>query len=166
MVNKAQMRIGESIIILFIFIIFIAVGFSFYSKVNRSSFQAQFDESATMLAIETAQKVSLLPELQCSSGNIEVKNCFDIMKVSILAGLQSDTEVVEHYFDVFGPSTITIKRIYPESEPGEESSWTIYNQPPQTFTRRIPTQIPILLYDAKEKSYYFGALDVRYFVEG
>ena len=75
--KKAQIRIGESIAILFIFLIFIAIGFGFYGKLQKASFSSQRDESVVLQAIGVVQIATFLPELQCSSKNVVVDNCLD-----------------------------------------------------------------------------------------
>ena len=156
--KKSQIRIGESIAILFIFLILVVVGFSFYAKVQKSGFMFQQEENINLLAIETAQKASFLPELQCSRKNIVVDNCFDILKVEAFSGIvKNNPDLVSHYYDVFGFSLITVEEVYPAAK-----EWVIYNNT-LNDSSSIFTPVPISLYDAKTGGYYFGALKVKYY---
>lgn len=158
MTKKSQIRIGESIAVLFIFLIFVVLGFSFYAKVQKSGFKSKQEENINLLAIETAQKASFLPELQCSRKNIIVDNCFDILKVEAFSGIvKNNLDLVRYYYDIFGFSSITVEEVYPNAE-----EWVIYNNT-LNDSSSIFTPVPISLYDAKTGGYYFGALKVRYF---
>ena len=159
--KKSQIRIGESVAILFIFLIFVVIGFSFYAKIQKASFSSQLDENINMIAIETAQKASFLPELQCSSKNIIVDNCVDVLKVEAFNGMVNNNaeypNLVAYYYDVFGFSTIIVEEIYPEKK-----EWAIYNNT-LNDSGSIFTPVPILIYDARNETYSLGVLRVTYY---
>jgi len=156
--KKSQIRMGESIAILFIFLIFVVLGFGFYAKVQKSGFKSQQEKNIDLFAIETANKASFLPELQCSRKNIVVDNCFDILKIEAFNGIVANNpDLVRHYYDVFGFSLITVEEVYPYTQ-----QWVIYNNT-LNDSSSIFTPVPISLYDAKSGMYYFGALKVRYY---
>ena len=78
--RKAQIQMGESVAILFIFFILVVFGFVFYMNVMRGSAKVQMEENIQLKAIGIAQKASFLPELQCSEENVRVENCIDLLK--------------------------------------------------------------------------------------
>ncbi len=156
--KKAQIRIGESIAILFIFLIFIGIGFGFYGKIQKSSFSSQQEENVDLQAIGVVQRASFLPELQCSSKNVVVDNCLDILKVEAFDGMiKKNPELATYYYDRFGFSAISVEKIYPNRE-----EWVIYNNTINDSSN-IFTPVPISMYDAKTGNYYFGALKIRYY---
>ena len=79
---RAQMKLGESIIILVIFFFLLIFGLVYYIKFVMISYDKEADKKAQLLAIQSAQKVQFLPELQCTiEGNVRY-NCMDVMKLS------------------------------------------------------------------------------------
>ena len=162
--RKAQIRMGESIAIMFIFFLLIIAGFVFYSKIEKRNIEIDNDESADLRAIETAQIVSFLPEIQCIQENVQVYNCFDILKVMAMKDVTENNKM--YYYDLLQYSNITIEQIYPNSI----SSWNIYNNTKKNWRKKISTQIPVALFNATGngldiKPYYaFGVMYVDVFI--
>jgi len=155
--KKAQIKMFETIAVLLIFFVLIGFGLIFYSRIQSQGFQAKLDENFELKAIQTAQLVSFLPELQCSSDGIITDDCFDTLKVEALSEIiRNDQKLrTEYYFDTFGYSDISIKQIYP---PG--SIWTIYENSVDNYKAKSSVKIPISLYDAKKREYGFGILNI------
>jgi len=153
--KKAQIRIGETISVLFIFLVIVILGFTFYIRIQRTTIEGDIERTSDARAIEITQMASFISALQCSSKNIVTNNCFDIMK------LESFSAVVErnknYFFDEFLYSTLEVEKIYPD-----KSYWLIYNNTPGDTTALF-TAVPILLYNATEKKYNAGILKVTYY---
>jgi hypothetical protein len=156
--TKAQIRMGETIAILFIFFLLLMFGFAFYSKIQKAGFKTRQKEVSDIRAIEIAQKVSFLPELQCSSKNVITENCIDILKLDYVSDLMKSEK--GYYFDDIGLgySTITVNMIYPTHK-----TWILYDNRPSYSTTKLFTPIPISLYNATSRQYYFTILNVSYY---
>jgi len=144
---------GETIAILFIFFLLLVFGMMFYIKVLGISLASQKEESIQIRAVDIAERASFLSELQCSEENIISEDCIDILKLDAANQIMQDNN--EDYYDMLGFSDITVKEIYPSS-----NSWGLYNRVPASWKDKIPTHIPILLYNATEQKYAFGILTV------
>ena len=156
MKKKAQIQIFETIVVVFIFFILIAVGFVFYSKFIRGNIQTIGEQSAQSKSIAIAQRVMFLPELQCSEDNAIKDNCIDKLKLESAKNVMTANEV--YYYDLFEFSEIKIKKIYPAEEP--ES--TLYSRLPTTdYKNKFITNVPISIYDPSKKAYGFGILTIQ-----
>jgi cbb3-type cytochrome oxidase subunit 3 len=181
--RRAQIEMGETIAVLFIFLILVAFGFIFYARMQKSSYTEQQEENIALKAVEVAQKVSFLPELRCSSENVPVHNCIDTFKIMQFRALAAKHNLF--YYDAFLYSNISLEQVFPTPEPGDPIFWhedpggdpaksgpckvVIYeNQPVDSagmpkWTSKTSTQVPTLLFDPIEGiagQYYFGVLYV------
>ena len=158
--KKAQIKMFETIAVLLIFFVLIGFGLIFYGKIQGQGFQERQEENFELKAIQTAQVVSFLPELQCSSNNIIVDDCFDILKVEALSEIISNPQNQklknEYYYDLFGFSSITIEQVYPLPV----ASWLIYEKTIEKTKAKSSIKIPISLYDPDSRAYNFGILTV------
>jgi hypothetical protein len=155
--KKAQIRMAETVAVLFIFFLMIGFGFIFYAKVQRTNLDDVRRKNLDLQSIEITQRVSFLPELQCSSKNVITDNCIDVMKVNSIDKLFTQQDLTNIYFDRFGYANITIIQHYPK--PGR---WTLYENLKPDASSRL-THVPISLFNATSKKYAFGVLEVRYY---
>ncbi len=157
--KKSQIKMFETIAVLLIFFVLIGFGLIFYGKIQRQGFQEKQEANFELKAIQTAQLVSFLPELQCSSNNIIVDDCFDILKVEALTEIIEQPSNVkiknEYYYDLFGFSSITIEQVYPSVV-----SWSIYEKTTEKTKAKSSIKIPVSLYNASSRAYNFGILTV------
>lgn len=160
MKTKAQIKMTENVLILFMFFILLGLGLIFYSNVQKESIKKVQEQNFELKTIETAQRVSFLPELQCSTDNIMADNCFDIFKVRALSDVLLEPDNRQLYFQSFGNSKITLKQIYPE---GDE--YVIYEKTPPNITDNVSIQLPVSILDASSQpqTYSFGIIEVRVF---
>lgn len=164
--KKSQIRMAETVAILFIFFLMIGFGFVFYARIQKTSLKETTSKNLDLASIEVTQRVSFLPELQCSSKNVITDNCIDLLKLNALISILYNSEnpyydqnlLDELYFDLFRYSNITIIQIYP----GEEKRWTLYERIREDSSF-VFTPVPISLYNATTKSYAFGVLEVRFY---
>lgn len=154
--RKAQIQMGESVGILFIFFILVMFGFVFYMNVMQSSAKSDTEENIQLKAIGIAQKASFLPELQCSEENVRQENCIDLLKLTASASLLNENNL--YYYDIFEFSNITVKRVFPFDN---EQEWILYSYIPPNYTSKLSTFIPTSLYDPETKEYDFGVLSVE-----
>jgi len=158
--KKAQIKMFETIAVLLIFFVLIAFGLIFYVRVYSGSIEETGEEYFELKAIQTAQLVSFLPELQCTSPtsmNLVDDNCFDLLKVKALTEIIENDQKLrnEYYYDIFGSSKISIEQIYPS-----EMSWNIYDKSPANKKSMSSIKIPISLYNASSKKNNFGVLNI------
>lgn len=160
--KKSQVRMAETIAILFIFFLMIGFGFIFYAKVQKTSLKETSSKNLDLASIEVTQRISFLPELQCSSKNVIKDNCIDLLKLNALIGILNDPSnpdlLDDLYFDLFRYSNITIIKIYP----GTEERWTLYERIKEDSSY-VFIPVPISLYDATAKTYAFGVIEVRFY---
>lgn len=152
--RKAQIQIGETIAVLFVFFILILVGFIFYIKIIKGNIDSEKEESSQLKSIGVAQRAMFLPELQCSEDNIVVSNCIDILKLVYAKNIMSQNEV--YYYDILGFSNVTVLQIYPA-----EARWELYSRREETFKSEFITNVPISLYDPATRNSGFGILTIK-----
>ena len=133
---------GESVAVLFIFLILVMMGFVFYMNVLKNSSKAESEENIQLKAIGIAQKASFLPELQCSEDNVRVENCIDLLKLDAASGLLRENSI--YYYDVFEFSDISVKRIFPP----DNQEWPLYSNPLPNYSNKLSTFIPTSLFNA------------------
>jgi len=165
--TKAQVRMTETIAILFVFFILLIFGFIFYSKVEVRNIQLQGSQIQDQKAVEVAEIFSFLPEIQCTKQNIPTHNCIDIMKIDAFSSLiKNNQEYKQYYYDQFLRSRITVNESYPDSS----VSFVVYNQVPDKWTKKSSTQIPVAIYNAtgdpttgRLPYYAFGIVYIDYY---
>ncbi|MFH1591208.1 MAG: hypothetical protein ABIC95_04740 [archaeon] len=160
--KRAQMEMGETIAVLFVFILIVMIGFVVYVQFQLKGEQEAVEEARILGANEVAQRASYLPELSCSAGNVPVFNCFDILKLDVnedegvIAGKRSE------YYDLLRYSRISVEQIYPPPA-SPEGFWTIYDNVPDDTKSKKQTLIPVSLLNpsgARGEEYYFGLMKV------
>lgn len=154
LLKKCQIQMGESIAVLFIFFILVVFGFAFYSNIMKGSAKSQNDENAQMNAITIAQRVSFLPELQCSKDNVIIEGCLDLYKLNYIGTLLNESNV--YFYDMFMTSTITVV----QEMPPDPKVWVFYNHTPKGYKTRLSSFIPVSLYNDTTKKFNFGILVV------
>ena len=161
MKNKAQIRMSETIAILFIFFVLILFGLIFYFKYQGISLKEQQEETLANRAMDTTLKALFLPELICSEGNAESEdNCFDLMKIEHAHQVFQDN-LNEYYFDMFSYANITVFQTYPTPE-----KYVLYEKVKPDYTRKEPTFFVVTLKNeliTGEETYGFGYIVVEVF---
>ncbi len=152
--KKSQIQIGETIAVLFVFFILVAIGFIFYAKVIKTNIETEKEEVQQLNSIGIAQRVMFLPELQCSEDNIIIDNCIDILKLDAAKVLMKGNEV--YYYDMLEFSNITVTQIYPA-----EAKWEIYSRKMENPKYKFATNVPISLYDPITRKHGFGVLTIE-----
>jgi hypothetical protein len=153
--RKAQIKIGETIAIMFVFFILLIVGAVFYMNIQRSSVAREIQEAYELRAVELAQTISFLPEAQCTESNVVKASCFDLYKLIGLSKVSATIEGLDLYEREFGTTTITLDVLYP---PGPEI--VLYDNPLEEFTSAPVTNVPIMLFNSTADKYYFGLLRI------
>ena len=160
MSTRAQIKMTETILILFVFFLLLIVGAIFYSRYSESALRARLEEDVQARAIKTAQIVTSFSELQCSVLEVIKFNCFDRQKIETFSTLMADPNASLFYFDILGFANISVKSLYPTSK-----EWQLYDRP-GNYTGWLTTQIPVAIYDPGSPTpYSFGWLQVAAYIQ-
>ncbi len=151
--KRSQIEMGESIAIIFIFIVLIGFGLIFYMNIMKGTTALKKEEGSQLQTIEVIQKIAFLPELQCSGASIIKQNCMDIFKLDAAEQIIWENQL--HYYDILGYSSVFIEEIYPYPT----RNWVIYNNSLEGAEKKA-TYKPILLYDPTDKLYHFGLVEI------
>ena len=155
---KAQIQIGETIAVLFVFFILIIVGFIFYVKVIKDNLELEKDELSQLRSVGVAQRIMFLPEVQCSEDNIIIDNCVDVLKLGTAQDLMKENDV--YYYDLLEYSNVSIIQIYPN-----EAKWNLYSRKTDEFKSKFVTNVPISIYDPVIRKHGFGVLTIETFTK-
>ena len=117
--RSAQIKMTETIAVLFIFFVLILFGIIFYYQYQKVSLVEKQQELVAARAMDTTLKVLFLPELICTKGEAEPEdNCFDMMKLRSVNETFKEN-LVQYYFNLFSYSRIYVQEVYPPSPTGE-----------------------------------------------
>ncbi len=145
---------GENIAVLLVFTVLLVLGIVFYVQYKRGAIQDELREQRIKTAIEIAQRIAYLPEVQCSEDGIQRENCYDKAKVKGASTIIKNNP--NFYYGVLGYSTVEIASLYPSPE---EKTMLYDNKKPGMTSQEL-TQIPIALYVPEDDRYVFGVLRV------
>lgn len=160
--HRAQIKMSETIAVMFIFFVLILFGIIFYYKYSQISYKEQQEELLASRAMEITLKTLYLPELICSRGEAEPEdNCFDLLKLKHLNETFSN-HFGDYYFNLFPYTTITVDEIYPGN-----NSWVLYDKEKPDWQSLEKTFFVVSLKDEINESeqpnsgYHFGVLTVE-----
>ena len=153
--GRAQLKMGETIAILFIFFILLIVGAVFYMNLQRTTVYRDIAQVYELRAVELSQVISFLPELQCSEANVVKASCFDEHKMIALSKVTQTDAGMILYDREFGEVKVEVIRIYPPADP-----IMIWNKEKPGFTSAPVTHIPISLLDASKDRRSFAILEI------
>ncbi len=139
--KKAQIQMGENVIILFIFFILLVFAVIFFTKIQSAKVEQKVSEDVEGRGLQIAQRVSFLPELQCTKDNAPILGCYDEYNIAALDVLARRGENRDYYFDTFGYSVVSVYRVFPQVD----SPLLIYSNPKDNFTSVLTTNTPITL---------------------
>jgi len=152
----------ETLAIMFIFFILVAMGMGTYYGFKKSSIIQEREDLFAKKAIDVSIKVSFMPELACTRGEAELKsNCIDVNKLIHLKDLMKDKEFQDYFFDLFSYANVTVEQIYPEKK-----EYVIYEFPKPNWTEVSETPFVVVLKDDKKtigNEHRFGVLHVEVF---
>ena len=114
-------------------------------------------ENLVLEGIQSVEKASHLPEIQCSHDNIPESNCIDLYKLEHFSASLDENNIF--YFPIFGYSRITLNQVFPDSD----LSFVVYDRPLDDFSSIQSTHIPISIFDPAEQEYSFGIFKVEVF---
>ncbi len=171
--QKAQMKMGETIMVLLAFFMLLGIGLVIYANFQKTSILRQASETFEREAVRIALKTAFYPEFACSEGGVVNENCFDIHKVRAfgkLSDLSEEGGGNEAFFlfheTELRDSKIYIEQIFPppnvelgeweEDDDEQLTRVTIYDNSPtiadEGFSwESFPTFIPITIRDDTQR---------------
>ncbi|HII16780.1 TPA: hypothetical protein HA361_02605 [Candidatus Woesearchaeota archaeon] len=159
--KKSQLQMMESTVIMFVFFVFLAFGFIFFTQSFFEGVKEAQREGSQLDHIQVAQRVLTLPEIQCTKNGEAIANCFDVQKLGAAYTEDASSsgvmeENIGDYFPLFYYSTIKIEEIFPDVPP---DSWMIYDNQPNEYQRSSTIGLPAIVYNATdEDSFCEGSL--------
>ncbi|MFC1801140.1 hypothetical protein ACFLZB_01655 [Nanoarchaeota archaeon] len=153
--KKGQMRMMETMAILFVFFVLLLFGIIFYYQFQKSSIEDQRAQILSEKSIDISLRASFLPELICP-GVPTKKDCIDITKMEIFSE-KAQEEYLDYYYDILQSARITVEELYPPSS----RSWVLYDQQKPNATRSINTPVPVSLFDPETEEHSFGVLKIE-----
>lgn len=158
--KKSQVRMTETIAILFIFFLLVLFGLLFYSRIQSSMLEREQEEDKTLKSIQIAQKVSYFPELQCTTQAELVSGCIDIKKLESFQEIINQAEQNKlYYFQVFEYSKVYVEQIYPENK-----TWEIYDLRRPEYKGELKIPVPVALHEPIEDVFFFGVLNIYVYI--
>ncbi len=147
------MQMMETVAVLIIFFILVAFGLIFYGNMMKGKLDITKLEQSELRAVELSEKVSSLPELQCSEDNIIETNCIDLLKLEAAGPIMQNNRLT--YFEVLGFSEVTIQEIFPLA-----NTYTVYSNIPADYKEKLPSFVPVSLKNPIGKQYGFGLMTI------
>ncbi len=156
MAKKSQMKMMESIFVLFLFFFLLAFGVVFYVNYSRSEAEDTLRERMISEGLDSTERFQYSPEVVCTEGITEDSDCFDLLKLEAFKDLSSKR--TEQYRTYYPNNIIRLNIIFPESK---ERSWVIYNYtiPYENATRSVTSYIPAVFFNSSSEERYFGYLE-------
>jgi len=140
--KKGQIQMTETVAVLFIFFVLLIFGMIFYYKYVGFSLKEEQQAAVERRAAEVVTKTIFLPEIQCTTGNLQQKvYCLDVMKMNVLPTVMSE-HLEDYYFSIFSFATVTVEELYPLSEGGKERVWRSTIIPRKILLRR--SKVPFM----------------------
>jgi len=148
----------ETIAVMIVFFFLLAFGLSFYFIIAKAGAQRDHDRTMQLQAIQSAQRISTLPEFDCIKVGVQIENCFDVMKVVEFSDkMAEDVQMKDYYFDLFGFTDITLRIIHPEDNP-----IPVYSNPRRNAGYDL-TLLPVLVLYPDTDTFSFGVLEVKFY---
>lgn len=154
--KSGQIQSGETITVLVIISILIALGLIFGFNTEQNSINKDQEQIQEQRAISIALKASNLKELGCSEYDSAGILCIDEYKAKALENIiKEDTEnAYLFYYDMFRNSEIKITTLYPE-----EKNITIYNFNDTEGKTKRTIKTPIILMNPVTEQRAFALLE-------
>lgn len=153
--KKAQLKTGETIIVLIIFFILLAGGMVFYARIHIYTTAQKAEEYQALDAAALDQRIRHLAEIACTIDATVQFDCYDLSKLHAL-----QTVIEEHplYYKsaVFQNAQVTVTSVYPVAD-----SFVLYENVPEESTGATPYRTPATLYDPLTDSYNFGYVTIE-----
>ncbi|MBI4141409.1 hypothetical protein HY484_00620, partial [Candidatus Woesearchaeota archaeon] len=115
--KRAQLKMFETIGVLIVFFILLAIGMSIYFFLQKASYAKDTEHTRQLEALSLIQKILYLPELDCNFLQTTQDNCVEKLKAETLRDLlQINANIKRDYYPTFGRSSIIMVPVYPSNQ--------------------------------------------------
>lgn len=156
MKKKAQLKTGETIIILIIFFILLAGGMVFYAKIHTATAAQKAKEYQAIDANTIDQQIRHMAEIACTVDATVIFDCYDLYKIY---GLQKTIQKYKLYYSayIFKNSKVSITSVYPLSD-----SLVLYeSEGLEEALGVVPYRTPVTIYNPITDTYNFGYITIE-----
>ncbi|MBI4140579.1 hypothetical protein HY485_01945 [Candidatus Woesearchaeota archaeon] len=158
--TRAQLKMFETIGVLIVFFILLAIGMSVYFFLQKTSYAKDIEHARQLEALALMQKMLYLPELDCNFLQTTQDNCIEKLKLEALRDLlQRDANAKQDYYPTFGRSAIKIVPVYPTG-----NDITLYQNTPQKYKQMFKTHTPIILKDTVNNINTFAYIEITSYI--
>lgn len=178
--KKAQVGMIETLMVLIVIVVILIIGVVFYFQFSSKHLEETAEDIRGQTIDVLLATTMQMPEIECSRMGDDVsKSCVDVFKLASMISHAEENK--EHYFNIFGFTTIKFEQIYPETN-GEECTasnfpsadcpaypssskdccgiWTIYSNP--KGERKYFKSMPVsLYYPSHHPMFAFGKLVIE-----
>ena len=166
MFTKGQLRIQETILAVFIFVIVIIAGLIFFFRFSEASILSDNlnfkNEMFNNLILTFPNKAVISCENEVSD-----QGCLDSFK--LIAFKNAIKRDQTYYDNKLGFKTITVQQVYPKNSNiecninnvGNCNKWVIYDKIPSELVSNKSVLTPISIYLPSEKKTVLGFLEIR-----
>lgn len=162
--RKSQVEMAQSVAVLFVFFLLIGFGIIVYAKFKQSSIRTNINEFEALKAVETAQIISYLNEIECSINSVTKDNCIDMIKLKhFITQREKDEPTRLYYQSIFGNSKVWVTEVYPGNR-----TWEVYSRPLAGNISQRQVHVPIIIYNPlsnHSNDFSFGVLNVEVYLE-
>lgn len=156
LLRKAQSQLLEVILVMIILVVLVTVvitAISYTSKTAAVQEQLQRRQATAETIVTTLRTRT---ELRCPAHITQTALCIDAHRANHLSDFLEDNETVQStYFDLLGPTTLTINPVYPPAD-----NQTLYNATdPDATTLAVRT--PITYYNATTRTKHYATLRIQ-----
>ena len=157
--KKSQIKLGESVMVLIVFIIIFVFGLYFYSKMQASDVSSSSQLLSEEEALSVSQRITYLPEIQCTAFNVTDILCIDKYKLMAFKEMNEDitSSAKNYYSNILPTTTINITEIYPNLTP---IVYSIYSSSAGLRSEYQTVFIPVTLYNATSGTYNMAIIRV------
>ena len=153
----------ETVAVLFIFFIIIALALVFYGSYQKSKVTQKLADIKRSESIRIAQTALNLPEISSSRKGVSGINSIDLLKIEAFSSIINNNYELKKglYEQKFGTSTINIHEIYPE-----ENTWTLYDNPLSKYKSKYSFYLPVSIYNPLQRpsgKYSSGLIEVIHY---
>jgi len=155
--KKAQIKMFESVAVIIVFFFLVAIGLRFYGGMELNNLEQAKDKFNTLDSIKMAMLVSNLPELKCSTQNVEKGACVDYYKVKAWGESYDKDPAKSYYFEMLGHSTITLE----EYSDDVWKQYVLHNKTPNGNFSSTVTPLPVTVWNPLSRRHNLGVLYVK-----
>jgi hypothetical protein len=184
--KKGSIKIFETIMVVFIFIVMIIVGMSFFERYTKAdiandamefaewrlhSLRATMPETSELVCTEFGHKQSCMDSYRMVAFSSLAKSGYQMVDLSDPTNNIVFADLLKSRY---GAKNITVKVIYPEDKVSEEvctqanmvdcGQWNLYDNVPSNYKGKIVVNTPVTIYYPDSEDYSIGVMRIEEYV--